>query len=332
MRKRFPAHSNDVIREKDGIHIERGEKFIADSRKTVGDTNIVSHAHMDHVHQTEEPVITSELTAKLASARLDRKVERKTHDNIELLDSGHILGSSSVMIETGGEKILYTGDVSLQNRAYMEGFQPVEADTLIVESTYGIPAYRLPEQQQVEEQIKDWVEDTKKPLFLFGYSLGKAQKIQHIVQQATDKPIVAHGSVKKMNDIVEKHTDLEFNALKYGENKDMLESGDGVFIGPTSFSKTDALNKLVEKSGGVKAGFSGWGKTDSYRYRGGYDKVFTLSDHCGFDDLVELVETVDPEKVYTHHGFDSEFASYLKRELGFNARALKQNQSSLTDF
>lgn len=321
-----------MIREKDGIHIERGEKFVADSRKALGDTNIVSHAHMDHVHQTERPVITSELTAKLASARLDRKVERQNHENIKLMDSGHILGSSSALIEARDERILYTGDVSLQDRAYMNGFQPVEADTLIVESTYGIPAYRLPEQKEVEKQIQDWVEDNSQPLFLFGYSLGKAQKIQHIVQDVTDKPIVAHGAVKKMNDIVEKHTDLEFDALAYGENKDLLESGDGVFIGPTNFSKKDALKKLVEKSGGVKAGFSGWGKTDSYRYRGGYDKVFTLSDHCGFDDLVELVESVDPEKVYTHHGFDSEFASYLKREHGFNARALKQNQSSLTDF
>jgi putative mRNA 3-end processing factor len=321
-----------VIREKDGIHIERGEKFVADSRKTIGDTNIVSHAHMDHVHQGEATIVASDLTTKLASARLDKEINRKSHEEIELLDSGHILGSSSVLIEKGNERILYTGDVSLQDRAYMKGFEPVEADTLIVESTYGIPAYRLPDQQQVEKQIKDWVEDSSRPLFLFGYSLGKAQKIQHIVRQVTDKPIVAHGAVKKMNDIVEKHTSLEFNDIKYGENKDLLESGEGLFIGPTSFSKKDSLNSLVEKSGGVKAGFSGWGKTGSYKYRGGYDKVFPLSDHCGFDDLVELVKNVDPEKVYTHHGFDSEFASYLKRELGYNARALKQNQSSLTDF
>jgi len=41
----------------------------------------------------------------------------------------------------------------------------------------------------------------------------------------------------------------------------------------------------------------------------------SLSDHCGFDDLVKLVKQVDPEKVYTTHGFDEEFASYLKESL-----------------
>jgi putative mRNA 3-end processing factor len=321
-----------VIREKDGIHIESGEKFVADSRKTAGDTNIVSHAHMDHVHRGDAKVVASELTAKLASARLDKEIGTETHENVELLNSGHILGSSSALIEADGEKILYTGDVSLQDRAYIEGFNPVEADKLIIESTYGIPAYRLPSQKEVEKQIIDWVQDTKKTPFLFGYSLGKAQKIQHIVQQATDKPVVAHGSVRKMNEIVEQNTDLSFNALKYGENKDLLKNGEAIFIGPTSFSRKDALNNLVEQADGVKTGFSGWGVQESYQYRGGYDKVFPLSDHCGFDDLVELVKQVDPEKIYTHHGFDSEFASHLKREHGFNARALKENQSSLTDF
>lgn len=321
-----------MIREKDGIHIGKDEKFVADSRKAKGDTNIVSHAHMDHVHRGDSKVVASELTTKLASARLDKEIKKETHKNVKLINSGHILGSSSVLIETEGNKVLYTGDISLQNRAYIEGFNPVKADKLIVESTYGIPAYRLPEQKKVEKKIIDWVQDSDKTPFLFGYSLGKAQKIQYIVQKATDKPVVAHGSVKKMNEIVEQNTDLDFNALPYGENKDLLKNGEAVFIGPTSFSRKDALNNLVEKSNGVKTGFSGWGVKESYQYRGGYDKVFPLSDHCGFDDLVKLVKQVDPEKVYTNHGFDSEFASYLKRELGYNARALKKNQSSLTDF
>jgi len=321
-----------VIREKDGIHIELENKYVVDSRNSTGDSTIVSHAHMDHVHSGGNRVIASELTAKLASSRLNEEIDTEENEKIKLIDSGHILGSSSVLIEDNGERVLYTGDVSLQDRAYIEGFDPVKADKLIVESTYGIPAYRLPEQREIEKQIQEWIQDTKSTPYLFGYSLGKAQKIQYIIQKVTDKPIVAHGSVMKMNRVVEEHTELNFDALQYGENKDLLKNGEAIFIGPTNFSKTDALKKLVDQSNGVKAGFSGWGVQDSYKYRGGYEKVFPLSDHCGFDDLVELVNRVDPEKVYTHHGFDSEFASHLKKEHGYNARSLKENQSSLTDF
>lgn len=320
-----------MIKEKDGIHIDLNEKFVADSRKALGDVNIASHAHMDHAFQGEGKVVASDLTRRLLESRLDRELKLDEHPDIRLIDSGHILGSSAALIESGGKRILYTGDVSTRDRAYIKGFEPVEADILITESTYGIPAYSFPEQKEIESDIKDWIEKTEAP-FLFGYSLGKAQKIQWLAQQVTDRPLIAHGAVLKMNKVVEKHTDLNFDARPYGENKDLLKNGKGIFMGPTRFAKSDALNELVEASNGVKAGFSGWGMTDQYKYRGGYDRVFPFSDHCGFDDLVEMVRAVNPEEVYTHHGFDSEFASYLKREEGINARALKENQASLTDF
>jgi len=320
-----------MISEKDGIHISGDERFVADSRKALGDVNIASHAHMDHAFQGDGKVVASKLTGKLLESRLGRELKICEHPDVELIDSGHILGSKAALIETDEKRILYTGDVSTRDRAYIKGFKPVEADILITESTYGIPAYSFPPQEEIENKIKDWIQETSSP-YLFAYSLGKAQKIQYLVQQVTDRPIVAHGSVMKMNKVVEKHTDLNFDALPYGKNKDMLENGDGVFIGPTSFSKKNALNKLVNTSDGVKAGFSGWATTDAYKYRGNYDKVFPFSDHCGFDELVDMVHAVNPDKVYTHHGFDSEFASFLKREESINARALKANQTSLTEF
>lgn len=322
-----------MIKEKDGIHFEFDKKMVADSRNSSGDINLVSHAHFDHLHMNESSkVICSDITSNLAEARTGKEIQSVSEtERVSLVNSGHILGSSAAIIENNGEKVLYTGDFSTRDRAYLEGFEPVDADKLVIESTYGIPAYNFPDQKELEKQIIDWIRDTDKPLFLFGYSLGKAQKIQHLVRKATDRPLIAHGSVKKMNDAVENLTNLDFGAKPYGENKDLMQDN-GVFIGPTSFAKTDSLNKLVDKVGGVKAGFSGWAADGSYQYRGGYDKTFAFSDHSGFDELIETVKQVDPEEVYTTHGFDEALASYLSRELGYNARALKKNQSSLTDF
>ena len=319
-----------LIHEKDGIHIQGNQKVVADSSKSTGDVNLVTHAHSDHALKKKvEQVICSELTAKISEKRFGTQINfTESHENLNLLPSGHILGSRAALID---EEILYTGDVSIQDRAYMKGFQPVEADKLVIETTYGVPAYTLPKQREVIKQITEWIKDCDKTLFLFGYSLGRAQKIQHIVQQATDRPIIAHGAITKMNKIIEKHTDLEFHAKPYKENKELLEKG-GIMIAPSRSSKADYIEKLVEKHDGLKVGFSGWAVQDSFKYRGGYDKTFPLSDHCGFEDLVDLVKQVDPEKVYTHHGFDEQFASHLKKELGIDARALKNNQSSLTDF
>jgi putative mRNA 3-end processing factor len=322
-----------MIREKDGIHFELSDgKFVADSRSAAGDVNFVSHAHMDHVHRSDSEIVCSDLTASLAEARTDEEVQRTNDHDVELISSGHILGSSAALFGDD-KKYLYTGDVSLRDRRYLEGFEPPSADVLVVESTYGIPAYTFPEQKEIEQRIIDWIRDnSNKPLYLFGYSLGKAQKIQHIVEEATDRPVLAHGAVKKMNGVVEKASDLKFSAKAYGENKELLEEDNAILIAPSRSSQADWVEKNVEKFGGLKAGFSGWAAQDSFRYRGGYDETFCLSDHCDFDELVELVRSVDPEEVYTHHGFDEEFASYLKRELGFNARALKRNQTSLGQF
>jgi len=323
----------DVIRKKDGIHFNKGE-VVADSRKASGDLNVVTHAHFDHMHQeSSNEVICSEKTGKLFQARLEEKFKYSTEaEGLELIDSGHILGSSAVKFEMKGETVLYTGDASTRDRAYLEGFNPPEADILVMETTYGIPNYRFPPQEKVEKNIRAWIEKNRdSPLILFGYSLGKAQKIQYIVEKFSGRPLIAHGSVKKMNDVVEEVSNLEFSARPYGENKEVLEDN-GILIAPSRSSQADWVEKVVDEYGALKAGFSGWAVSDSFKYSGGYDETFVLSDHCDFDELVEMVEKVDPEKVYTLHGFDEAFASYLKKELGVDARALKRNQTSLSDF
>jgi putative mRNA 3-end processing factor len=322
-----------MIREKDGIHFDvNGKTFVADSRSAAGDVNIVSHAHFDHLHQSDSRVVCSDLTARLAEARTGEEVQRHENHDVELIPSGHILGSSAALF--GGEKkYLYTGDVSMRDTAYLQGFQPRSADVLVVESTYGIPAYSFPEQKEIENRIRDFIVDNRdQPLYLFGYSLGKAQKIQKIIEEVAERPVLAHGAVKKMNDAVEQASDMSFDAVPYGENKRKLDEENAILIAPSRSSQADWMEKNVEKFSGLKAGFSGWAAQESFKYRGGYDETFVLSDHCDFEELVELVRKVDPGKVYTQHGFDEELASYLSRELGFHAKALKKNQTSLSRF
>jgi putative mRNA 3-end processing factor len=54
-----------------------------------------------------------------------------------------------------------------------------------------------------------------------------------------------------------------------------------------------------------------------------------MSDHCDFNELVDMVISSGAEQVYTIHGFVEEFAAHL-RKLGINAQPLREN--SLDDF
>ncbi len=320
-----------MIRQKDGIHLQLEKTYVADSYSASGDTTIVTHGHSDHSPRTDAAVICSDQTATIIEERngIDLDSSERS-DNVELLEAGHIIGSRAALIEDGGRRYLYTGDVATRDRAYLDGFKPVDADVLIIETTYGIPSYTFPDQDEIERQIKDWIAGTRGTLFLFGYSLGKAQKIQHIVQQATDRQIIVHGAVHRMNEVIEDLTDLAFRAVPYSEHKDNLK--DSIVVFPSRLSRKDWVTKLAADYDAPKAGFSGWAVQDSFTYRGDYDETFILSDHCDFDDLIDLVQAVDPETVYTQHGFDEAFASHLRSELGIDARPLKKNQTSLTDF
>jgi metallo-beta-lactamase family protein len=55
-----------------------------------------------------------------------------------LRPSGHILGASIVVIEAGGRRLVYSGDLGRYGVPIMRDPEPIEeADTLLVESTYG---------------------------------------------------------------------------------------------------------------------------------------------------------------------------------------------------
>jgi putative mRNA 3-end processing factor len=86
---------------------------------------------------------------------------------IELRPSGHIPGSRAILID-GDRRVLYTGDVSTRDRGPQTGFDPVDAEVLIVEATYGRPTYRFPPQAAVEARIRDFIADTAAPRVLFG--------------------------------------------------------------------------------------------------------------------------------------------------------------------
>ena len=60
-------------------------------------------------------------------------------------------------------------------------------------------------------------------------------------------------------------------------------------------------------------------------YKGYFDKIFHLSNHADYNDLIEYVKLSDPKLVLTDHGFCEEFARKLNR-LGYNAKPLKQHK------
>ena len=320
-----------TVRYRDGIEIELsdGTRVVCDADNPDGDVNVVSHAHGDHLPAGERTVVCSELTAALGTARREEPLHRTTDDRIELLPAGHVAGSRAVVVtDPDGTRYCYTGDVCTRSRLYLEGFEPPDVDVLVTEATYGEPEYVFPDHDNVAAEIDEWLTETEESVLLFGYALGRAQKLQLLADSA-GKQVYTTDAVQRVNDAIEAHLDVDFPADDYGEDTD-LDAGDALVL-PMTTARIDWIERLAEEAGAVTAGFSGWAIDSSYRFRGDFDAAFPLSDHCDFEELCGLVDAADPERVYTQHGSGDALAEHLTSE-GYDARTIKQNQTSLGDF
>ncbi|MCA1659208.1 MAG: hypothetical protein LC642_01510, partial [Verrucomicrobiaceae bacterium] len=294
----------------------------------------VSHAHSDHIAPHEE-IIVSERTARLMQARMPG--ERREHVlafgqltkvrglEVMLLPAGHIFGSAQFFLQADAGSLLYTGDFKLRSGKSAEAAEWRQADTLIMETTFGVPRYCFPPTEQVIAQIvafaRDALEEKAVPVLL-GYSLGKAQEILCALAGAGLTPML-HGSVYQMTRIYEQFGQAfcEYERYKPGEVEGK------VLICPPSANRSRMLEKIPRKR---VAMISGWAVDPNAIYRYQVDAAFPLSDHADYTDLLRYVELVQPTRVLTLHGFAAEFARDL-RERGVEAWALtEENQLELT--
>jgi DNA ligase-1 len=289
----------------------------------------VSHAHSDHTARHAE-VIASTGTARLLQARLGgtrrEQVlefgERREFGKfaITLLPAGHIFGSAQSFIESDAGTLLYTGDFKLRPGLSAEPAEWRHADTLIMETTYGRPKYRMPPTDEVLARMiafcRDTLEDGCVPVLL-GYSLGKSQEILCALLAAGLTPML-HGAVFKMTEI--------YRALRPGFPTGYVpyvagEVSGKVLVCPPSAARTTMLTRIKNRR---TATLTGWALDPGATYRLQCDAAFPLTDHADYPDLLRYVELVQPRRVLTLHGFAAAFARDL-RARGVEAWALSED-------
>src|SRR5437867_1848583 len=293
----------------------------------------ISHAHSDHIAPHQE-IIISEPTARLLQSRLPgHRIEhvlpfggeRTVHGvDVTLLPAGHIFGSAQCFLSLGDETLLYTGDFKLRPGKSAEQAQWRHAETLIMETTFGLPRYRFPPTEQVINQMISFCRETIDAGYvavLLGYSLGKAQEILCSLEGAGLSPML-HGSVYQMTRVYEQFGQSFCKYVRYKPN----DVTGKVLICPPSTNGSRLLEKIPRKR---VAMLSGWAVEPNAIYRYRVDAAFPLSDHADYNDLVRYVDLVRPKRVLTLHGFAAEFARDL-RERGLEAWALNvENQMDL---
>ena len=319
-----------------GIQVELGRtRYVLDPQTHVrADFTFVSHAHIDHMHtpSKNEHVIASSITKELAKARgYDLGETTEESEGVELLDSGHILGSRAIRIQ---DEVYYTGDASGRARGFLGKCKTRQARILVMETTYGVPEYVFPSTAKLVREVNGLISsayDRGVPVVLMGYPLGKAQLLSYFF--SSWEPLFYHENVENMNRIHTAHGIPLKSGVRFEPSKDLdsLPQGPWVMVSPMSTGRSRLMSHLKKEYGAILVAFSGWALGAGYRYTLGADYSFPLSDHCDYQELINLVQAVSPEMVYTVHGFAAEFARDL-RKMGFSARPLSAYQSSLSDY
>jgi putative mRNA 3-end processing factor len=287
--------------------------------------NFVSHAHIDHLPTKNGGTILSSIEtneiANLRGFKMQNHVELL--DNFSLIDSGHILGAKGLLFDD----IFYTGDICTRDRGFLHGAKIPKCKTLITECTFGLSEFVFPSIDEIKKKVNELVSELYGkgvPVILMGYQLGKAQTITQFFGHWG--PLYLHDSVKDMNTLHQKfgvslndgigHTEAEKNGL--------LEKKPWVMVAPLMSSKNKFVQDMKSKYGAVTIGFSGWAQSMKYSFGRRTDYSIPISDHCDYNELIQMVVQSEAEQVYTIHGFVDEFAEDLRKR-GINAQPLLEN-------
>ncbi|MCS7123518.1 MAG: hypothetical protein N3E38_00405 [Candidatus Aenigmarchaeota archaeon] len=324
-----------------GVGIEfEGKRILLDPEiETKTDLIFVSHAHFDHIQNIESvtPKISSLATKDLIEHRTGVEIINPINFDyfnfgkliLKQLNSGHIVGSTSLLMEAKNKKIFYTGDICDRHRFNLKAAVVPKSDIMILESTFGKEEYLFPPVVEVIEKSINWIVEQMESGYsvaLLGYPLGKAQIITKI-SEIFNIPIIVFDTIFEINEICRKHGFELRTQLQYSKYTDFIKNEKFITIFPNSVKYVNFLKSMRTKTPIKIAAFSGWAIDENYKQQMNVDETFPLSDHADFNGLLKLVKQSDPEIVYTVHGFKENLAKTIAERLGINAVPLNDGDS-----
>ena len=350
------------------------------------DAIIITHAHLDHsgnvpslfvsgntdvyatpptfdlskllindmlkIEKNSHPFDLPELNNMMKNAKeigFKQKV-RKGNATFEFRESGHVIGGSTVLVESENKKLFYTGDIKTNGSRMLREMDTDigEIDLLITESTYAkteqIPR-KTSEQQLIE--FANEVMDRKGILFIPSFSVERSQEMACILRSANFKhKIIMDGMALKVNEIMFKNPDylrdpkIFAEAIKsstaireHAERKRAMGepcvviSPAGMLVGGNAVYYLQQLS-FDSKNGIALVSYQGEGTpgkklldTGKVSTRGkdlnvqAEVKQFQFSGHADRKELFEMIKTIKGNpKVWTVHG-DSESCQIFAQEI-----------------
>jgi putative mRNA 3-end processing factor len=308
-----------VVVRKEGLYCVPGDFYIDPWRPV--ERAVITHAHGDHARQGHRRYLTAApgvgvLRARMGEVQIDALEygEKVSHNGVTLSlhPAGHVLGSSQVRMECGGEVWVASGDYKVEADRTCTPFEPVRCDTFITESTFGLPIYRWEPEQDIFDDINRWWRNNAaegRASVIFAYAFGKAQRILSGLDPSIG-PIVCHGAVEALNKPYRAGgVPLPHTVMVADVDKAALKQA--IVVAPPSAAGSPWMKRFGDYS---DAFASGWMLLRGARRRRGVDRGFVLSDHADWPGLMTAIRATEARRVIVTHGSIPVMVRWLRQQ------------------
>ena len=365
------------------------------------DSVIITHAHLDHSGCVPSLFVSGNCNVYGTAPTFDLsklliqdmiKIEKNSHsfgipeiDNMmqkskiigfkekitrgnasfELRSSGHVIGGSTVLVESNNKKLFYTGDINLRGSRLLPpaDMDIGEVDMVITESTYS-QENQMPRNES-EKGLIDFaneVIDRKGTLFIPSFSVERSQEVASVLINSGFKhKIIMDGMALKVNEVLLRYPEYLRNpqifknvmdkvvaVRDHNERKKALKepcvviSPAGMLVGGNAVYYLQELS-FSDKNGIALVSYQGEGTpgkklldTGKVQTRGkdlnvkAEVKQFQFSGHADRDSLFEMIKNLKGNpRIMTVHGDDescTRFAEEIHEKFGFEAHAAKLDE------
>tara|TARA_B100001146_G_scaffold81207_1_gene72088 strand:- start:142 stop:1410 length:1269 start_codon:yes stop_codon:yes gene_type:complete len=365
------------------------------------DSVIITHAHLDHSGCVPSLFVSGNCNVYATAPTFDLsklliqdmiKIEKNSHSfgvpeienmmqkskiigfkekitrgnaTFELRSSGHVVGGSTVVVESENKRLFYTGDINLRGSRLLPSadLDIGEMDMVITESTYS-QENQMPRKES-EKGLIDFaneVMDRKGILFIPSFSVERSQEVASVLISSGFKhKIIMDGMALKVNEVLLRYPEYLRNpeifkdvidrVVAINDHKErkralaepcVVISPAGMLVGGNAVYYLQQL-AFNDKNGIALVSYQGEGTpgkklldTGKVETRGrdlnvtAEVKQFQFSGHADRDSLFEMIKNLkgDP-KIMTVHGDDescTRFAEEIHEKFGFDAHAAKLDE------
>jgi putative mRNA 3-end processing factor len=291
----------------EGIYVKPADAWVDPSEPKA--QALVTHGHADHARGGHGQVWATPDTLAIMECRYGPQTGtpvaygeaiRLGEVEISFVPAGHVLGSSQIVLEYAGERVVVSGDYKRRPDPTCAPFAPVTCDIFITEATFGLPVFRHPETvSEIDRLLLRLHENPDRCVLVGAYALGKAQRvIMELRCRGHHDPIYIHGALQRLCDLYQEH------GVVLGDLRPATEARKEELKGKIVLAPPGALNDRWSRRlpDPITAMASGWMRVRQRARQRNVELPLIISDHADWDELTQTIREVAPREVWITHG------------------------------